>query len=256
MPLLNCTTSVCKKITIPSPNKTFSTPNITVVVDIPTGLKVLSATVNYGTVAGNTWTITSLPAGEDGILDMCFNPADCNVEPTGKTGNVTISTTANEVNLDNNVIPFVLDYTTCGEIGGCGYLPGHFNVSIGTAQFKGVYMGSAPTISETATNGIYSIVESSNSSVMWLSFKGNADDVNVSGNLIFNYDNSANSTERRFDVTPFALVGGNADKPLNKFGTTDYVETQTVNTFVTSIIIPNLGGTGTTQSHTFALSIK
>lgn len=119
MQVLNCNTSVCKKITIPAPNKTISTPDITVVVDIPAGLKVASATVSHGVINNNIWTIASLPANEDGVLDICFNPADCEVFPTGKSGNVTVSTTANESNLANNVIPFTLEYTTCGDIDGC-----------------------------------------------------------------------------------------------------------------------------------------
>lgn len=140
--------------------------------------------------------------------------------------------------------------------GGSGGGASTFNVTIGTCEFKGEYVGSAPTITEQATNGIYDIVVPVNSSILWIDFKGNANDVNASGNITFNYDNSANATERRFDVTPFALIGGNANKPLNKYGSTDYVETQTVTANVTAIVIPNLGGTGTSQNHTFALTIK
>lgn len=131
-----------------------------------------------------------------------------------------------------------------------------FNVTTGTAEFKGEYVGPAPTITETATNGIYDIVVPVGCSIIWFDFKGNASDVNASGNITFNYDNSANATDRRFDVTPFALIGGNANKPLNKFGVTDYVETQSITSNITSILIPNLGGTGTSQTHTFALTIK
>ena len=95
-----------------------------------------------------------------------------------------------------------------------------FNVITGTAEFKGEYIGSAPTISESSTNGIYNIIVPINSTVLWFTFKGNSNDVDSFGNIVFNYDNSANLTERMFSVTPFPLVGGSANKPLNKFGST------------------------------------
>jgi len=119
MQLLTCDTNVCKKVTIPSPSNSVPTPDIMVVVDIPTGLKVESSSITHGVINDNIWTIASLPPSEDAVLDICFNPLDCDVAPTGKTGNITISTTATESNLANNVIPFTLDYITCGEINGC-----------------------------------------------------------------------------------------------------------------------------------------
>ena len=119
MELLTCSNSVCKTITIPSPNSSIATPDITATITIPTGLKIASANVSHGVITGSVWTIPSLPAGEDAIMEVCFNPLDCAIAPTGKGGTIVVSTTANETNTSNNTATFSLEYFTCADLEGC-----------------------------------------------------------------------------------------------------------------------------------------
>lgn len=122
--LLKCGDTICKTITIPSPSKWVNTPDVTVVFTIPEGLKIASTNVSHGVVAGNVWTIASILAGESPTLDVCFDINNCSVVPTGKTGTITVSTTAVESNENNNVTEYTLDYYTCEDVDVCVPTPG------------------------------------------------------------------------------------------------------------------------------------
>lgn len=131
---------------------------------------------------------------------------------------------------------------TTASSGSLSSVPSHDSLSSGAVTVESDRFGGTATVLSNPGAGIYTLTGQTNSYVANATIFGNNTTLNGSNEMVINFDNSANSQDRRFIVQLYnATSDGLVDQQVTG---TNHVQSVTGN--VTTITIPGLNGFGAT----------